>query len=280
VNTYDIKLAIIGRGAWPSKIKSSLESNFQNLDAEIFSARDVVSNSKLVQENLFNVIWIATQPSLQLKLLKKLLNGSQTIIFEKPLGSNSAEIDSLIQFLQEHSSGAVAPSNPWTFETTCLEAVELMKNQGLEAAKVEITRRGPNRRSYLSPVGDWIPHDLYLLEKIFVSESITFNKIVGTRESAVANFFCKGFQTQVTVNSGYAQERVSEIIYSKNSTEIRANILSGKISINGTTHNFRARDSYDAISRNYLDAKNWGRERFINTAKLQSEVFSSLEKLK
>ena len=280
MNTYDIKLAIIGRGAWPSKIKSSLESNFQNLDAEIFSARDVVSNSKLVQENLFNVIWIATQPSLQLKLLKKLLNGSQTIIFEKPLGSNSAEIDSLIQFLQEHSSGAVAPSNPWTFETTCLEAVELMKNQGLEAAKVEITRRGPNRRSYLSPVGDWIPHDLYLLEKIFVSESITFNKIVGTRESAVANFFCKGFQTQVTVNSGYAQERVSEIIYSKNSTEIRANILSGKISINGTTHNFRARDSYDAISRNYLDAKNWGRERFINTAKLQSEVFSSLEKLK
>jgi len=280
VNTYDTKLAIIGQGVWPSKIKSALEGNFQNLGVKMFSARDVVSNSKLVQENLFNVIWIATQPSLQLKLLKKLLNGSQTIIFEKPLGSNSAEIESLIQFLQEHSIGAVAPSNPWSYETTCLEAVELMKNEGLDAAKVEITRRGPNRRSYLSPVGDWIPHDLYLLEKIFVSESITFNEIVGTRESAVANLFCKGFQTQVTINSGYAQDRISEIIYSKSSKEIRANILSGKISINGNTHNFLARDSYDAISRNYLDAKNWGRERFINTAKLQSEVFSALEKLK
>ena len=185
----------------------------------------------------------------------------------------------MIQFLQEHSRGAVAPSNPWSYETTCLEAVDLIKNEGLDAAKVEITRRGPNRRSYLSPVGDWIPHDLYLLEKIFVSESITFNEIVGTRESAVANLSCKGFQTQVTVNSGYAQERISEIIYSRSSKEIRANILSGEISINGTTHNFRARDSYDAISRNYLDAKNWGRERFINTAKLQSEVFSSLERL-
>ena len=280
MNTYDTKLAIIGRGVWSAKINSSLESNFQNLDAKLFSARDVVSNSKLIQENLFNVIWIATQPSLQLKLLKKLLNESQTIILEKPLGSNSAEIESLIQFLQEHSRGAVAPSNPWSYDTTCLEAVDLMKNEGLDAAKVEITRRGPNRRSYLSPVGDWIPHDLYLLEKIFVSESITFNEIVGTRESAVANLFCKGFQTQVTVNSGYAQERISEIIYSKSSKEIRANILSGEISINGTTHNFRARDSYDAISRNYLDAKNWGRERFINTAKLQSEVFSALEKLK
>ena len=280
MNTYDTKLAIIGRGVWSAKINSSLESNFQNLDAKLFSARDVVSNSKLIQENLFNVIWIATQPSLQLKLLKKLLNESQTIILEKPLGSNSAEIESLIQFLQEHSRGAVAPSNPWSYETTCLEAVDLMKSEGLDAAKVEITRRGPNRRSYLSPVGDWIPHDLYLLEKIFVSESITFNEIVGTRESAVANLFCKGFQTQVTVNSGYAQERISEIIYSKSSKEIRANILSGKILINGTTHNFRARDSYDAISRNYLDAKNWARERFINTAKLQSEVFSALEKLK
>ena len=280
MNTYDTKLAIIGRGVWSAKIKSSLESNFQNLDAKLFSARDVVSNSKLIQENLFNVIWIATQPSLQLKLLKKLLNESQTIILEKPLGSNSAEIESLVQFLQEHSRGAVAPSNPWSYDTTCLEAVDLMKNEGLDAAKVEITRRGPNRRSYLSPVGDWIPHDLYLLEKIFVSESITFNEIVGTRESAVANLFCKGFQTQVTVNSGYAQERISEIIYSKSSKEIRANILSGKILINGTTHNFRARDSYDAISRNYLDAKNWGSERFINTAKLQLEVFSSLERLK
>ena len=280
MNTYDTRVAIIGRGSWPSKIKSSLESNFQELDVNTFSARDVVSNSRLVQENNFNVIWIATRPSLQLKLLEKMLNLSEITILEKPLGSNSAEIERMIQFLQKHSIGVVAPSNPWSYGTTCLETVELMKNEGLDSAKVEVTRRGPNRRSYLSPVGDWMPHDLYLLEKIFDSESITFNEIVGTRESAVANFFCKGFQTQVTINSGYAQERVCEISFLKSSTEIKANILCEEISINGTTHNFRARDSYDAISRNYLDAKNWGRERFINTAKLQSEVFSSLERLK
>jgi predicted dehydrogenase len=280
VNIYETKLAIIGRGIWPSKIKSSLESNFQELHIETFSARDVVSNSKLVKKNLFDVIWMATQPSLQLKLLEKLLGMSEIIILEKPLGSNSSEIESLIQLLQKHSGGVVAPSNPWNYETTCLEAVNLMMNEGLNAAKVEITRRGPNRRSYLTPVGDWIPHDLYLLEKIFDSGAITFNEIVGTKEFAVASFFCKDFQTQATVNSGYAQERVFEIIYSKSTKEIRANILSGKISINGITHDFRARDSYDAISRNYLDAKNWGSERFIDTAKLQSEVFCSLEKLK
>ena len=50
MNTYDTKLAIIGRGVWSAKINSSLESNFQNLDAKLFSARDVVSNSKLIQE--------------------------------------------------------------------------------------------------------------------------------------------------------------------------------------------------------------------------------------
>jgi len=280
VNTYEPKAAIIGRGFWPSKIKSSLESNFKELDIKVFSAREVDSNPKLIQKNHFCVVWIATQPSLQIKLLGKLVGMSENIILEKPLGSNSAEIEGLIQFLQENSSGVVAPSNPWSYENTCLEAVELMKNEGLDSAKIEITRRGPNRRSYISPVGDWIPHDLYLLEKIFDSESITLTEVAGTRESAVANFFCKGFQTQVTVNSGYAQERVSEIIYSKSCKEIKANILSGEISINGTTHNFRASNSYDAISRNYLDAKNWERERFINTAKLQSEVFSSLEKLK
>jgi predicted dehydrogenase len=280
VNTYDTRVAIIGRGSWPSKIKSSLESNFQELDINTFSARDAVSNSKLVQKNHFNVIWIATQPSLQLKLLKKMLDLSEITILEKPLGSNSAEIESMIQFLQKHSSGVVAPSNPWSYGTTCLETVELMKNEGVDSAKVEITRRGPNRRSYLSPVGDWMPHDLYLLEKIFDSESITLNEIAGTKESAVANFFCKKFQTHITVNSGYAQERVCEISFSKSSKEIKANILSGEISINGTTHIFGARDSYDAISRNYLDAKNWGIERFISTAKLQSEVFTSLERLK
>ena len=280
MNTYDPKVAIIGRGIWPSKIKSSLESNFKELDIKVFSAREVDSNPKLIQKNQFRVIWIATQPSLQLKLLEKLVDMSEIIILEKPLGSNSAEIESLIQFLQAHPSGFVAPSNPWSYENTCLETVELMKKKGLEAAKIEITRRGPNRRSYLSPVEDWISHDLYLLGKIFNSEVITFNEIVGNRESAVANFFSKRFQTKVIVNSGFAQERVSEIIYSKGSQEIKANFLSARILIDGTAHNFRERDSHDAISRNYLDSKNWGKERFVNAAKLQLEVFNSLEKLK
>ena len=280
MNIYKTKLAIIGRGTWPLKIKSSLESNFQELDVKVFPAREVVSHPKLVQQSEFHVIWIATQPSLQLKLLEKLLDMPQTIILEKPLGSNRAEIQSLIQLLQKQPLGIVAPSNPWSYESTCLETVELMNKKGLEAAKIEITRRGPNRRSYLSPVEDWIPHDLYLLGKIFDSEVITFNKITGNRESTVAKFLCERFQTQVTVNSGFTEERVAELTYSKGSKEIKANFLSGRILINGTEHKFRAKDSYDAISRNYLDAKNWGRERFINAANLQLQVFSSLERLK
>jgi hypothetical protein len=280
VNTYEAKLAIIGRGTWSSKIKSSLESNFQELDIKIFSAREVVSNPKLVQKSDFHVIWIATQPSLQLKLVGKLLDMAQTIILEKPLGSNRAEIQSLIQLLQDHPLEVVAPSNPWSYETTGLEVVELMKKEGLDTAKIEITRRGPNRRSYLSPVGDWIPHDLYFLGKIFDSELITFNKITGNRESAVAKFICERFQTQVTVNSGFTEERVAELTYSKGTKEIKANFLSGRILIDGTEHNFRAKDPHDAISRNYLDVKNWERERFINAANLQLEVFSSLDRLK
>jgi len=280
VNIYKTKLAIIGRGTWPLKIKSSLESNFQELDVKVFPAREVVSYPKLVQKSEFHVIWIATQPSLQLKLLEKLLDTPQTIILEKPLGSNRAEIQSLIQLLQKHPLGVVAPSNPWSYETTCLEAMELMKKEGLDTAKIEITRGGPNRRPYLSSVGDWIPHDLYLLGKVFDSEVITFNKITGNRESAVAKFLCERFQTHVTVNSGFTEERVAELTYSKGSKEIKANFLSGRILINGTEHKFRAKDSYDAVSRNYLDAKNWGRERFINAANLQLQVFSSLERLK
>lgn len=280
MNTYEAKLAIIGRGTWSSKIKSSLESNFQELDIKIFSAREVVSNPKLVQKSDFHVIWIATQPSLQLKLVGKLLDMAQTIILEKPLGSNRAEIQSLIQLLQDHPLEVVAPSNPWSYETTGLEVVGLMKKEGLDTAKIEITRRGPNRRSYLSPVGDWIPHDLYFLGKIFDSELITFNKITGNRESAVAKFICERFQTQVTVNSGFTEERVAELTYSKGTKEIKANFLSGRILIDGTEHNFRAKDPHDAISRNYLDVKNWERERFINAANLQLEVFSSLDRLK
>ena len=280
MNTYEAKLAIIGRGTWSSKIKSSLESNFQELDIKIFSAREVVSNPKLVQKSDFHVIWIATQPSLQLKLVGKLLDMAQTIILEKPLGSNRAEIQSLIQLLQDHPLEVVAPSNPWSYETTGLEVVKLMKKEGLDTAKIEITRRGPNRRSYLSPVGDWIPHDLYFLGKIFDSELITFNKITGNRESAVAKFICERFQTQVTVNSGFTEERVAELTYSKGTKEIKANFLSGRILIDGTEHNFRAKDPHDAISRNYLDVKNWERERFIKAANLQLEVFSSLERLK
>ena len=280
MNTYDTKLAIIGRGVWPSRIKSSLESNFQDLDAKVFSARDVVSNSKMVQKDLFNVIWIATQPSLQLKLLEKVLNMSQAIILEKPLGSNSTEIQSLIHYITAHPFRVVAPSNPWSYETACLETVELIKKEGLIKAKIEITRGGPNRRSYLSPVEDWIPHDLYLLGEIFDSDAIAFTEISGNRETAVAKFFSERFQTEITVNSGFTKERVAELGYSKDSKEIKTNFLSGRILINGTEHSFRAKDTHDAISRNYLDTKNWGKRRLINAVMLQSEVFSSLERLK
>ena len=280
MNTSNRKLAIIGQGAWPSKIKSSLESNFKELEVKVFSAREVVSNPKLVQMNHFNVIWIATQPSLQLKLLEKLLYMSKIIILEKPLGSNSADIQSLIQFLKAHSIGVVAPSNPWSYETTCLETVELIKKEGLFAAKIEIVRKGPNRRSYLSPVEDWIPHDLYLLGHLFDSEEIEFKGISGTQESAVAYFFSRRFKTQITLSSGLAEKRVAKLVYSKGLKQIKANLLSGKISVNDKNHNSRARDLHDAISRNYLDAKNWGMERLVVAAKLQSEVFSSLEKLR
>ena len=280
MNTYDTKLAIIGRGTWPLKIKSSLEGNFQGLGVRVFSAREVIANAAVVHESGFNAIWIATQPSLQLRLLENVSGMSQTIILEKPFGSNSAEIQSLIHFVTTHPFEVVAPSNPWSYETACLETVELIKKEGLIKAKIEISRGGPNRRSYLSPVEDWIPHDLYLLGEIFDSDAIAFMGISGNRETAVAKFFSEKFQTEITVNSGFTKERVAEIIYSKDSKEIKTNFLSGRILINGTEHSFRAKDTHDAISRNYLDTKNWGKRRLINAATLQSEVFSSLERLK
>lgn len=280
MNIYETKLAIVGRGIWPLKIKSSLESNFQGLYVRIFSAREVIANAEVVRENGFNSIWIATQPSLQLRLLENFSDEFQTIILEKPLGSNIAEIQSLIHIITANHFRVVAPSNPWSYETACLETVELIKREGLTAAKIEITRGGPNRRSYLSPVEDWIPHDLYLLGQIFNSDAIAFMEISGTRETAVANFFSERFQTEITVNSGFTKERVAELIYSKDSKEIKTNFLSGRILINGKEHIFRAKDTHDAISRNYLDVKNWRKERFVNAAKLQSEVFSSLERLK
>jgi hypothetical protein len=280
VNIYETKLAIIGRGTWPSKIKSSLEGNFQGLAVRVFSAREVIANAAVVHESGFNAIWIATQPSLQFRLLENLSGMSQTIILEKPLGSNSAEIQSLIHFVTTHPFGVVAPSNPWSYETACLETVELIKREGLIKAKIEITRGGPNRRSYLSPVEDWIPHDLYLLGEIFDSDAIAFTEISGNRETAVAKFFSERFQTEITVNSGFTKERVAEIVYSKDSKEIKANLLSGRILIDGTEHSFQAKDTHDAISRNYLDTKNWGKRRLINAATLQSEVFSSLERFK
>lgn len=280
MNIYETKLAIIGRGTWPLKIKSSLESNFQGLGVRVFSAREVIANAAVVHENGFNAIWIATQPSLQLRLLENLSGMSQTIILEKPLGSNSADIQRLIHFLTAHPFQVVAPSNPWSYETACLETVELIKKEGLIKAKIEITRGGPNRRAYLSPVEDWIPHDLYLLGEIFDSDAIAFREISGNRETSVAKFFSERFQTEITVNSGFTKERVAELVYSKDSKEIKTNFLSGIILINGIEHSFQAKDTHDAISRNYLDARNWGKRRLINAAMLQSEVFSSLERLK
>jgi len=280
VNTYETKVAIIGQGSWPSKIKSSLERNFQGLHVKVFSARAVSSKAKIIQKDYFHVIWIATQPSLQLKLLRDLSDAAELFIFEKPLGSNSSEIGGLIKFLEVHQNGVTAPSNPWSYVNACLETIDLMQIEGLDAANIDITRRGPNRRSYLSPVRDWIPHDLYLLGQIFKSEPISIDEISGTEESANANFYSEKFQAQISISSGFSDRRVAEIIFTKGMKRIRADFLSGRIFIDDTEHKYQVRNAYDSIARNYLDANNWGREKFLKAATLQAEVFSALEKLK
>jgi len=157
-----LNLLIIGIGPWSNKIQAAIERSSSAIEVQIASARAFISGESHVLNNLldFDVIWISARSENQLMILGQLKNFLGIIYIEKPYAASSAGLSDLIEFIDRHDLN-IELSQPWTFSQHWLTFREEL--QRIEGGNFEIIRGGPTAHKYLSPVLDWIPHDLNLI---------------------------------------------------------------------------------------------------------------------
>lgn len=162
-------LLLIGSGKWPEKIQSVIAEQDVSIDIVRISAREFLHlDSWSVKKLLDNrLVWIATIPGNQIQILYGLKEFENKVIIEKPFALNQNELDSILEHSRS-SKNQLYVSEPWRHS-------HKWKNKKLEIEttsgekKISINRGSPATREYITPVWDWLQHDIGLLSDLLSS---------------------------------------------------------------------------------------------------------------
>ena len=165
-----MKILIIGNGAWPTKIFNGLYSKSNKDKINQISAREFLSQDSF-KYSVFDCIWIATSPENQINILSKIANYSEVVILEKPLFTTISEYDRL-NFALGNFKGVAQMSTIWLYSPLWKNLEIPLEN----ISSISIRHKYSDLRVYCSPIFDWIPHDLYLLNALGmnISQNIEF----------------------------------------------------------------------------------------------------------
>jgi hypothetical protein len=205
------QLLVIGSGPWSKKIKSILNTNSNQLKVTSIGARDFLSISVIDIKKYINdqTVWIATTPKIQLEILNIIKFNSNIVIIEKPFATNSNELRSFTNLVNE-SKNILYLSEPWKHSKTW----EFIKNKITEQNSLQrilIYRGGPNIRTYMNPVWDWIQHDLGLVGELLKDHQIGIeikNKWLNDGNRLNLRII-SGRRFNIEINVGYFSERVA-----------------------------------------------------------------------
>ena len=204
------RLLVIGSGPWSQKIKSALNTNRNQIEFTSIGARDFLhlDSTKIGVDTKEQIIWIATTPTIQFEVLNKIVFLQNKVIIEKPFATNSKELESFIQ-ISNMSKNALYLSEPWKHSKIWTLIKNKIAGQNY-LQKIVIYRGGPKTRSYISPVWDWIQHDLGLVGELLKEHQnaiqIGFKWLNDKRTLKLK--IISGNRFDIEINVGYFSERV------------------------------------------------------------------------
>ena len=204
------QLLIIGSGPWPQKIKSILIANKNQVKINSIGARDFLSIDTNNIKSYVNdqIVWIATIPTIQLEILSRIKLQLNRVIIEKPFVTDSKELKSFIN-LTKNSKNTLFLSEPWKYSKIWESIKNKITNQN-SLQSIVIYRGGPNIRTYINPVWDWIQHDLGLvgeLLKEYQDEIEIGFKWLNDGKTLNLKIFSDS-RFNIEINVGYFPERV------------------------------------------------------------------------
>lgn len=161
----DLNLVIIGAGAWGKKLLNIFELHVAN--CLLVSARDFLLKPTTIDVfNQNSICWVSTSPDFQIRILDKLIRkNTSTVILEKPYFASSEEFYKLKHLLTNSLQTAVYLSEPWLHSALWKDAraAILDFHSNSEKTQILIHRFSSDRREYINPIQDWMPHDLSLI---------------------------------------------------------------------------------------------------------------------
>ena len=155
-------VTIIGLGNWGKRVASILNLS-EKYNTETISSREILKNHLSINRPK-NIVWITSPPPFQYEILE--LIQAKRVIVEKPFLSNRFEYEKWQSKIQPN----LFMSLPWNYSDIWLEIKNFLHSE--REWKIEIQRKGPVRRSYLSPIADWLPHDLGLISDVSMNARI------------------------------------------------------------------------------------------------------------
>ena len=210
VKYSDNSLLVIGTGPWSQKIKLVLDTNSNQIKITSIGARDFLrldpTNIGINTEE--QIIWIATIPTIQFEVLNKIGFLQNRVIIEKPFATNLKELESFIQ-ISNMSKNTLYLSEPWKHSKIWTLIKNKIAGQNC-LQKIVIYRGGPKTRSYISPVWDWIQHDLGLVGELLKEHQNSIQigfKWLNNRKTLKLKIISDN-RFDIEINVGYFSERV------------------------------------------------------------------------
>ena len=160
------KLLLIGSGNWSKKISSIVQSHNHELEVTSIGARDFLNLSPKVISEYINgqLIWVATRPINQIGILNMIIPHTNKVIIEKPFATSTQELEKILNIFNE-TSNRLYLSEPWKHSKVWSKKLNsISENRNFQ--QIIINRGGPIERTYISPVWDWIQHDLGLVGQL------------------------------------------------------------------------------------------------------------------
>ena len=158
-------LFIVGGGPWAKKIELVLTQSSLAFYIQRSEARRFIEGTS--PQNLNgSIIWLATQPKLQLSLLEALSKYKAEILIDKPVVFDLSSLRT-IKELEARSNSNFRIVQTWR----CSQLWDISSSPLSDIRSIQIERTYVDSRDYISPTLDWLPHDFSLLSDLGLKPS-------------------------------------------------------------------------------------------------------------
>ena len=227
-------LLLIGKGDWSLKLQRIFGNQEYNVICKILGAREFIESRDLQIVNN-KIIWICTSPDLQLDVLSKLRNLTNKVILEKPIFTNLSQVQKFTNVV-DGSALSFYLSSPWKFSKIWEYSKKaIIKN--VHPLNIETQRFGIALREYAKPPQDWLAHDIYLIQDLFLSTNFSLidKETLWAKDMTEASINLQMPDgSKCSMRGGYANNAkkwANWNVYFSDSRKMEIDFLHGKIGI-------------------------------------------------